>query len=57
MLSFYALSINDISYLQSLKKKKMRSATTSDTMADLMYKGKSARKFFDDEDSDSDTKK
>ena len=41
-----------LSYLQSLKKKKMRSATTSDTMADLMYKGKSARKFFDDEDSD-----
>lgn len=39
---------------KGLKAKKHRSATTSDTMADLMYKGKSPKKFFEEAESESD---
>lgn len=38
---------------KGLKKKKHRSATTSDTMAEFMYKGKTPKSFFDDDNAES----
>lgn len=37
---------------KGLKKKKQRSSATSDSMAEVMYKGKSAKKFFEEPESD-----